>query len=137
MKKHSLDHLKQRVSVLLAVYEQHALFIPAPDLAKGKVWSSRNYGQDKKKLRKNTERAFLVESRIPQLEEGLRSRGLMLSPPPHRSAGASCGGGSSGQDDDANFPHEEDEDKDEDKEEEDAFSGEEWHETVISSMLLR
>ena len=38
----------------------------------GKVWSNRNYGQDKKRQRKNAARAFL-EARIRQLESCLKN----------------------------------------------------------------
>lgn len=66
---HSLDYLKQRISELVKLFEEHGHFIPpAESLSeKGKVWSSRIYGADKKKQRKNTERVFL-EDRIEQLE---------------------------------------------------------------------
>jgi len=68
-KQHSLEHLHKRVSDLMAELEQQDLFIPLPDepKEKGKVWSNRNYGQDKKKQRKAAERHFL-EQRIAQLE---------------------------------------------------------------------
>ena len=38
---------------------------------KGKVWSNRNYGADKKRQRKQTERQS-IEGRIAQLENVLR-----------------------------------------------------------------
>ena len=68
-RSHSLDYLKQRISELVKLFEEHGLFIPpAESLSeKGKVWSSRIYGADKKKQRKNTERV-LLEDRIEQLE---------------------------------------------------------------------
>eukprot|EP00808_Paulinella_micropora_P010494 g54337.t1 len=74
---HSLQHLKQRVSALLTLYEQNGLYIPTPDMPKGKVWSNRNYGADKKSQRKNAERSML-EPRIAQLEEGLLAKGIEL-----------------------------------------------------------
>ena len=66
---HSLDHLKQRISDLVNTFEEQGLFIPpAGSMSeKGKVWSSRIYGADKKRQRKNTER-LLLEDRIEQLE---------------------------------------------------------------------
>jgi hypothetical protein len=79
-KKKSLDHLKQRVSELMDIFEEHDLWIPPPNALseKGKVWSSRIYGSDKKKQRKNTER-MLVEDRIAQLETCLQEEhGLSL-----------------------------------------------------------
>jgi len=68
-KQRSLDHLKEHVSKLMITFEEHGLFIPLPESMseKGKVWSSRIYGADKKRQRKNTERQ-LVENRIEQLE---------------------------------------------------------------------
>lgn len=69
--QHSLDHLRQRVSELMAVFEGRGYFIPQPDSMKGKVWSSRIYGADKKRQRKNAEREML-ESRIEQLENHLK-----------------------------------------------------------------
>jgi hypothetical protein len=41
----TLDSLKQRMSALMAVYDANGLFLPPPDMAKGKTWSSRIYGQ--------------------------------------------------------------------------------------------
>lgn len=68
-KQHSLDHLKEHVSNLMTTFEEHGFFIPLPESMseKGKVWSSRIYGADKKRQRKNAERQFL-EDRIDQLE---------------------------------------------------------------------
>ena len=77
-KVNHVDRLKQYVSALMALYDQHSLCIPLPDMIDGKVWSSRNYGQDKKRQRKKRELDFLREMRIPQLEAGLRERGLTL-----------------------------------------------------------
>ena len=73
----SLGHLKQRVRALLEIYEAHDICIPAPHMVKGKSWSSRIYGQDRKKQRKGVERRVLVESRFPQLEAGLHAQGLL------------------------------------------------------------
>lgn len=68
-KQHSLDHLQQRVSELMATFEEHGWFVPpAQSMSeKGKVKSNRNYGADKKRQRKNTQRQ-LLENRIRQLE---------------------------------------------------------------------
>ena len=70
--KHGINHLKQRVSELMKIFEDNDLFIPPPVSMseKGKVWSSRIYGADKKNSRKNAER-LLVEERISQLENCL------------------------------------------------------------------
>ena len=122
--QHSLDHLRERVSELMSIYEEKGLFIPLPESSssttsssttsdcsddhddggssihsmtttttttttktkkmnkknegKGKVWSSRNYGADKKRQRKNVERQ-LLESRIKQLEQQLLSMSLSLT----------------------------------------------------------
>jgi len=67
--------LKQRVSDLMNIFEEHGLWIPPPDSLseKGKVWSSRIYGADKKQQRKNAER-MLVEDRIAQLEYCLQEK---------------------------------------------------------------
>uniref|UniRef100_A0A7R9WEG9 Uncharacterized protein n=1 Tax=Pseudictyota dubia TaxID=2749911 RepID=A0A7R9WEG9_9STRA len=71
-KQHSLDHLRRRVSDLMALYEERGLFVPLPESLseRGKVWSSRNYGADKKRQRKNAERQ-LLQDRIEQLERFL------------------------------------------------------------------
>jgi len=72
-RKAALNHLKQRVSELMAMFEAHGLWIPPPESLseKGKVWSSRVYGADKKQQRKNAER-MLVQDRIAQLESCLQ-----------------------------------------------------------------
>ena len=44
---------------------------------KGKVWSNRNYGQDKKRQRKDNERR-MIEGRIVQLECILRNEHGMV-----------------------------------------------------------
>jgi hypothetical protein len=83
---HSLDRMKQRVSALMALFQAYGVFLPAPDTSmstKGKVWSSRNYGQDRKRQRKRTERDF-VRARIAQLEDGLRVRGILFEASPDR-----------------------------------------------------
>ena len=73
--QHSLDHLSARVSELMSIFESNGWFIPLPvpagDGKKGKQWSSRNYGADKKRQRKANERQ-LIEARIDQLERVLR-----------------------------------------------------------------
>ncbi len=88
--QHSLDHLRQRVSHLMSIFEEKGWFIPMPDpnnkncsisnpdgqqntkkSSSGKVWSNRNYGADKKRQRKASER-FILESRILQLETVLQ-----------------------------------------------------------------
>jgi hypothetical protein len=106
---HSLDHLKERVSALLAIYEEHGVPIPPPEMGKGKVWSSRIYGQDKKKQRKNAERLFLEELRLPQLECGLRERGLLMG---EDGGQGRRGGGQFGQEEEEE--EEDDDDSDED-----------------------
>mmetsp|Transcript_11502 Transcript_11502/g.16872 ORF Transcript_11502/g.16872 Transcript_11502/m.16872 type:complete len:128 (+) Transcript_11502:37-420(+) len=71
--QHSLDHLRQRVSELMGVFEARGYYIPQPDNCgnkEGKVWSSRIYGADKKRQRKNAEREMLKD-RIEQLENHL------------------------------------------------------------------
>lgn len=67
--------LKERVSELMRFFEDRGLFIPSPESLseKGKVWSNRNYGADKKRQRKNVERA-LLEDRIEQLELWLKEQ---------------------------------------------------------------
>ena len=80
-KQHSLEHLRQRVSHLMSIFEENGWFIPLPESStsssegiknkKGKVWSNRNYGADKKRQRKQTERQS-IEGRIAQLENVLR-----------------------------------------------------------------
>eukprot|EP00592_Proboscia_alata_P013782 CAMPEP_0194387494 /NCGR_PEP_ID=MMETSP0174-20130528/92719_1 /TAXON_ID=216777 /ORGANISM="Proboscia alata, Strain PI-D3" /LENGTH=121 /DNA_ID=CAMNT_0039177745 /DNA_START=70 /DNA_END=432 /DNA_ORIENTATION=+ len=69
-KQHSLDHLRHRVREILELFETKGIFVPLPEneTEKGKVWSNRNYGQDKKRQRKKSERLFL-ERRIIQLEK--------------------------------------------------------------------
>ena len=61
----------------MEVYEDKGLFIPLPETStdrddnkKGKTYSNRNYGADKKRQRKQTERVML-ENRIMQLETNL------------------------------------------------------------------
>lgn len=68
-KQNSLDHLRERVTELMTIFEDKGLFIPLPPSLseKGKVWSSRIYGADKKRSRKNAER-HLLEDRFEQLE---------------------------------------------------------------------
>ena len=82
-KQHSLEHLRQRVSHLMSIFEENGWFIPLPEASsstssskgnkkkKGKVWSNRNYGADRKRQRKQTERQS-IEGRILQLENVLR-----------------------------------------------------------------
>ena len=72
-KQNSLDHLRERVTELMTIFEDKGLFIPLPPSLseKGKVWSSRIYGADKKRSRKNAER-HLIEDRIEQLEYVLK-----------------------------------------------------------------
>lgn len=72
-KQNSLDHLRERVTELMTIFEDKGLFIPLPPSLseKGKVWSSRIYGADKKRSRKNAER-HLLEDRIEQLEHVLQ-----------------------------------------------------------------
>jgi hypothetical protein len=80
--QHSLDSLRQRVSHLMRIFEEQGWFVPMPDSngksnqqqinntkksGAGKVWSNRNYGADKKRQRKQSERVML-ETRILQLE---------------------------------------------------------------------
>ena len=74
-KQNSLDHLRERVTELMTIFEEHGIFIPPPESLseKGKVWSSRIYGADKKRQRKNAERQ-LLEDRILQLEHCLREQ---------------------------------------------------------------
>jgi len=87
----SREHLRQRVSHLMSLFEEHGWFIPLPDPSsssshttsiegksdnsskqgRGKVWSNRNYGADIKRQRKQSERQIL-EGRIAQLESILR-----------------------------------------------------------------
>ena len=86
--QHSLDSLRQRVSDLMSIFEENCWFIPMPDFSSnntisnqnqkdskkkgGKVWSNRNYGADKKRQRKQSER-IMLEVRIQQLEATLRN----------------------------------------------------------------
>jgi hypothetical protein len=93
--QHSLDHLRQRVSHLMNIFEEKGWFIPMPDLSNkssishndqqntkknsGKVWSNRNYGADKKRQRKASER-FILESRILQLETVLKDDYGVMNP---------------------------------------------------------
>ena len=85
--QHSLEHLRQRVSHLMSLFEKNGWFIPLPDYdysqnnhdqqqqsknnKKGKVWSNRNYGADKKRQRKHSEKE-MPEARIAQLENVLQ-----------------------------------------------------------------
>ena len=86
--QHSLDSLRQRVSHLMSIYEEQGWFVPMPDSnnsksgsdqqqaantknSGGKVWSNRNYGADKKRQRKQSEKVML-ENRILQLETVLK-----------------------------------------------------------------
>ncbi len=88
--QHSLDTMRQRVSHLMSIFEDNGWFIPMPDSNHnqstitsdqqqsknskkngGKVWSNRNYGADKKRQRKQSERVIL-EARIQQLEAVLK-----------------------------------------------------------------
>lgn len=63
----------------MSIFETNGWFIPVLESMphnhetdkKGKVWSNRNYGADKKRQRKNCERQML-EARIEQLESVLR-----------------------------------------------------------------
>lgn len=78
--QHSLEYLRERISELMSIYEENGWFIPLPETfadqnddsnkKKGKSWSNRNYGADKKRQRKQTERSML-ENRIEQLEKVL------------------------------------------------------------------
>ena len=71
----------------MSVFEENGWFIPLPESStttsgqsdgknnhnsnkKGKVWSNRNYGADKKRQRKQSERQ-LLDARIAQLEKVL------------------------------------------------------------------
>ena len=79
--QHSLDYLRQRASFLMSIFEEKGWFIPLPEppaasisnskddagSKKGKVWSNRNYGADKKRQRKQGEKQML-DARISQLE---------------------------------------------------------------------
>ena len=107
-KQHSLEHLKQKVTHLMSIFEKNGWYIPLPNShaesiletsiargeregidpiittnkvkkqsKKGKVWSNRNYGQDKKRQRKENERR-MIEGRIIQLERVLRNEHNML-----------------------------------------------------------
>ena len=77
--QHTLTHLRQHISHLISIYETNGWFIPLQESemsgkckdGKGKVWSNRNYGADKKRQRKQNERC-LLEGRIEQLENVLR-----------------------------------------------------------------
>ena len=75
--QHSLDYLKQHISKQMSIFESNGWFIPLPESmkndkdGKGKVWSNRNYGADKKRQRKQNEKQML-ETRIVQLERVLR-----------------------------------------------------------------
>mmetsp|Transcript_7393 Transcript_7393/g.16763 ORF Transcript_7393/g.16763 Transcript_7393/m.16763 type:complete len:174 (-) Transcript_7393:31-552(-) len=92
--QHSLEHLRQRVTHLMSIFEEQGWFIPLPGLStssassnnndaknksskKGKVWSNRNYGADKKRQRKQSEREML-DARVVQLENVLRDEHGML-----------------------------------------------------------
>lgn len=61
----------------MSIFESNEWFIPLPESTKndkdgkGKVWSNRNYGADKKRQRKHSEKQML-EARIVQLESVLR-----------------------------------------------------------------
>ena len=84
--QHSLEYMRQRVSHLMSVFEENDWFIPLPESSTttsgqsngknnnskktGKVWSNRNYGADKKRQRKQSERQ-LLDARIAQLEKVL------------------------------------------------------------------
>mmetsp|Transcript_18619 Transcript_18619/g.24818 ORF Transcript_18619/g.24818 Transcript_18619/m.24818 type:complete len:150 (+) Transcript_18619:90-539(+) len=70
-----LDDLKGRVMHLMKIFEERGLFVPPPESMseRGKVWSNRNYGADKKRQRKNVERV-LLEDRIHQLELCLKDQ---------------------------------------------------------------
>lgn len=74
-KQNSLDHLRQRVTELMRIFEDRGIFLPPPESLseKGKVWSNRNYGADKKRQRKNAERQLLI-NRIEQLELCLKEK---------------------------------------------------------------
>ena len=108
-KQHSLEHLKQKVTHLMSIFEKNGWYIPLPNShtesvvetsivkggegrdatttndkvnnkkqsKKGKVWSNRNYGQDKKRQRKENERR-MIERRIIQLERILRNEHGMV-----------------------------------------------------------
>jgi len=87
----TMEHLRQRVTNFMSIFEEHGWFIPLPESVsssshttsiegkhdnnkkggRGKVWSNRNYGADKKRQRKQSERQIL-EGRIAQLERILR-----------------------------------------------------------------
>ena len=68
----------------MSVFEENGWFIPLPESSssgqsnskditsnkKGKVWSNRNYGADKKRQRKQSERQ-LLDARVAQLEKVL------------------------------------------------------------------
>jgi len=73
--QHTLDHMRQRVSELMHVFDEKGWFLPLPETTTNdkKVWSNRNYGADKKRQRKNQER-LLLEARIIQLEAVLREK---------------------------------------------------------------
>ena len=91
--------MRQRVSHLMSIFEENGWFIPMPDSnstqnttsssnqhqmknAKkngGKVWSNRNYGADKKRQRKQSER-IMLETRIRQLESVLRDEYSVENP---------------------------------------------------------
>ena len=97
--QHSLDTMRQRVSHLMGIFEGNGWFIPMPDSKNtqnttsssdqhqmkkskkngGKVWSNRNYGADKKRQRKQSERVML-ETRIRQLESVLRDEYSVENP---------------------------------------------------------
>ena len=71
-RQHSLDYLRQRVTHLMSIFEEHGWFIPLPESTNDKkVWSNRNYGADKKRQRKQNERQ-MIEERIAQLEKVLK-----------------------------------------------------------------
>ena len=82
----------------MRIFEEKGWFIPMPDpnnksstsdpddnqqstkkSSSGKVWSNRNYGADKKRQRKASER-FILESRILQLETVLKDDYGVMNP---------------------------------------------------------
>lgn len=97
--QHSLDTMRQRVSHLMSIFEDNGWFIPMPDSNNkpstitsddqqqsnntkkngGRVWSNRNYGADKKRQRKQSERVML-EARIQQLEAVLKDEHSVGNP---------------------------------------------------------
>lgn len=81
----------------MRIFEEQGWFVPMPDSnnsrsisdqqqinntkksGAGKVWSNRNYGADKKRQRKQSERVML-ESRILQLEMVLKDEHGVVNP---------------------------------------------------------